>query len=80
MFVLGIKFSIPVLVVLLLSGLVLGLMTRVFPQFNVFMFSFPLNISLAFLAMGLTLNIVAALLSREFNALENHFTHLFQLL
>lgn len=80
MFTLGVKFSAPVLVVLLLSGLVLGLMGRVFPQLNVFMFSFPLNISLAFLAIGLTLNIVAALLSREFDALATHFTHIFQLL
>lgn len=80
MFILGVKFSVPILAVLLLSGLVLGLMTRVFPQFNVFMFSFPLNIGLAFLVIGLTLNMVAALLGREFGALSDHFHQLFQLL
>lgn len=80
MFVLGVKLSVPVLVVLLISGLALGLMARIFPQFNVFMFSFALNIILAFTVMGLTLNIVAALLGREFGALANHFHEMFQLL
>jgi len=80
MFLLGVKFSAPVLVVLLLSSMVLGLMARVFPQLNVFMLSFPLNIGLSFLVIGLTLNLFAALLAQEFNALGQHFVHLFQLL
>jgi flagellar biosynthetic protein FliR len=80
MFVLGVKFSAPILAVLLLSGLVLGIMSRVFPQLNVFMLSFPLNIGLSFLVIGLTLDMVANLLGREFDALGGQFLHLFQLL
>jgi flagellar biosynthetic protein FliR len=80
MFVLGVKFSAPVLAVLLLSGLVLGIMARIFPQLNVFMLSFPLNIGLSFLVIGLTLGMVASLLSREFDSLGEHFLQLFQLL
>ncbi len=79
MFVLGVKFSAPVLAVLLLSGLILGIMARIFPQLNVFMLSFPLNIGLAFVVMGLTLNLVASMLGQEFNALEARFLHLFTL-
>ena len=77
MFVLGIKFSAPILAVLLLSGLVMGIMARVFPQLNVFMLSYPVNIGLAFLLMGLTLNIVADLLRREFFALDGQILELF---
>jgi len=80
MFVLGVKFSAPILAVLLLSGLILGIMARVFPQLNVFLLSFPLNIGLSFLVVGLTLNMAASLLSREFNLLREHFIQLFQLL
>jgi flagellar biosynthetic protein FliR len=80
MFVLGVKFSAPVLAVLLLSGLVLGIMSRVFPQLNVFMLSFPLNIGLSFVVIGLTLDMVASLLGREFDALGEQFLYLFQLL
>lgn len=80
MFVLGVQFSAPVLAVLLLSGLVLGIMSRVFPQLNVFMLSFPFNIGIAFLIIGLTLNMVVTLLGQEFANLEEQFTNLFRLL
>jgi len=77
MFVLGVKFSAPILAVLLLSGLILGIMARVFPQLNVFMLSYPINIGLAFLVMGLTLNFVADLLKREFFLLGGQILELF---
>lgn len=80
MFVLAIRFSAPILAVLLLSGLVLGILSRVFPQLNVFMLSFPINIGLAFIIIGLTLNMVVALISREFSLLPDHFEHLLLLL
>ncbi len=79
-FVLGVKFSAPVLAVLLISGLVLGILSRVFPQLNVFMLSFPLNIGLAFLGIGLTLGLATTLLGREFNALFDQLQQLFGLL
>jgi flagellar biosynthetic protein FliR len=80
MFVLGVKFSAPVLAILLLSSIVLGLMSRVFPQLNVFMLSFPLNIGVSFLVIGLTLGMIANLLSREFDAMGEDFLRMFQLL
>lgn len=77
MFTLGVQLSAPVLAVLLLSGLVLGIMARVFPQLNVFLLSFPLNIGITFLLIGLTLNLVVAVLDQEFAQLEQRFTDLF---
>ncbi len=69
MFQIGFQFSAPVLAVLLLSGLTLGLLARIFPQLNVFMLSFPLNIGIAFVVIALTLNFSAMLISREFDDL-----------
>lgn len=77
MFALGIQFSAPVLAVLLLSGLILGVLARVFPQLNVFLLSFPINIGTAFIVIALTLNLASSLLRREFDALaERIFTML----
>lgn len=76
-FVLGLKISAPVLAVLILVGLILGVMSRIFPQLNVFMLSFPIKIGIAFLIMGLTFQIMAALLTREFGLLEGRFMALF---
>ena len=69
MFSLGIQFSAPVLAVLLLSGLILGILARTFPQGNVFLLSFPLNIGISFTVIGLTLNLVFITLRREFDEL-----------
>lgn len=68
-FYLGIQFSAPILAVLLLSGLILGILARVFPQLNVFLLSFPLNIAISFTVIGLTLPLVTMLLRREFDDL-----------
>lgn len=79
-FFLGIQFSAPILSVLLLSGLILGILARVFPQLNVFLLSFPLNIGLSFTVIGLTLPLVTVLLRREFDDLANRFFTVLQLL
>ena len=78
--VLSIRLVAPVLVLLILSTLTLGIMSRVFPQLNVFMISFPLNIGISFIVMGLTFGIVASLLQEEFAALPERFLNLFRLM
>lgn len=80
MFVLGVQFSVPVLAILLLSGLILGILARSFPQLNVFLLSFPLNIGISFIVIGLTLGMVKILLSREFDTLPDRFLSLLQFL
>ena len=80
MFALGVQFSAPILAVLLLSGLILGVLARVFPQLNVFMLSFPLNIGVSFIVIALTLDMVTALLRREFDALPERLGQLLELL
>ncbi len=79
-FMLGVQFSAPVLAVLLLSGLILGILARVFPQLNVFLLSFPLNIGLSFTVIALTLPLVTILIRREFDDLGERIFTLLQLL
>ncbi len=80
MFVLGMQFAAPVLAVLILSNLILGILARVFPQLNVFMLSFPINISVALGAMAITLNMVAYILAREFDDLGSRILNMLDLL
>lgn len=79
-FFLGIQFSAPILAVLLLSGLILGILARVFPQLNVFLLSFPLNIAISFTVIGLTLPLVTILLRREFDDLGSRIMTILKLL
>ncbi|NLX19573.1 MAG: flagellar biosynthetic protein FliR [Desulfobulbus sp.] len=80
MFTLGVKFSAPILALLLIVNLVLGILARVFPQLNVFMLSFPLNIGITFLVISLTLGAVFTVFRREFDTTGEHILILFQLL
>ncbi len=73
MFAIGVQFSAPVLAVLLLTGLILGVLARVFPQLNVFLLSFPLNIGTAFIVIALTLPMISTLVRREFDTLGERF-------
>lgn len=79
-FVLGIRLAAPVMVALLLTSVVLGIMARAFPQMNVFMVSFPLNIGLGFLVLGMTLLLFFHVLEISFGALTGQVTTLFRLL
>lgn len=78
--VLSVQLVTPILALLMLSNLVLGIMSRVFPQLNVFMLSFPINIGVSFIVMGLTLGVFATMLGKEFSALADRFLQLFNLL
>ncbi len=73
MFVLGVQFSAPVLAILLLSGLILGILARVFPQLNVFLLSFPVNIGTGFIVIALTLNLSQTIIRREIDTIAENF-------
>ncbi|MFO7813508.1 MAG: flagellar biosynthetic protein FliR [Pelovirga sp.] len=78
--ILSVRLVAPIMAILILVTLTLGFMTRIFPQLNVFMLSFPLNIGLSFIIMGLTFGVFAAILQGEFAALSERFLRLFSLL
>ncbi len=78
--VLSIQLVAPILALLILSNLTLGVLSRVFPQLNAFMLSFPINIGVSFIVMGMTLGLFATMLGREFSALADRFLQLFSLL
>ncbi len=80
MFQLAVQFSAPVIILLLLSSFSLGFMSRIFPQLNVFLLSFPLNISISFIVIGLTLNMTVIILSREFDELGKRILSMLQYL
>lgn len=78
--ILSIRLVAPIIALLILVNLTLGFMTRIFPQLNVFMLSFPLKIGISFIVMGMTFGVFAAILQGEFAALPERFLRLFSLL
>lgn len=79
-FVLGVRLAAPVMVALLLTSVVLGIMARAFPQMNVFMISFPLNIGIGFIILGLTLTMFFHVLEVSFSAAKGQIETIFHLM
>jgi flagellar biosynthetic protein FliR len=79
-FVLGIRLAAPVMVALLMTSVALGIMSRAFPQMNIFMLSLPLNIGIGFVILGATLLIFFHVLEVSFGQLKGHVDTLFRLM
>jgi len=80
LFILAVKLGAPVIVALLAAEVVLGIMARSFPQMNVFMISFPLNIGIGFLVLGFTLLAFSTTLANAFGLISGQIQALFKLM
>ncbi len=78
-FVLGIKLAAPVMVTLLATGVVLGIVSRSFPQMNIFMVSMPLNVGVGLLMLGLSLLVFFHTLQNTFGLIDEQINVLFKL-
>jgi len=79
-FILGVRLAAPVMVALLLTSVALGIMARSFPQMNIFMISFPLNIGIGFIVLGMTLPIFFHVLEVAFGTVKGQIETLFSLM
>ncbi len=71
-FSLGLLLSLPVLITLLLTNIVVGLVARAAPQMNLFAVGFPITLVIGFAAIYFTLPGVAGVLGGVFDSMT-HF-------
>ena len=76
-FIIGIRLAAPVMVTLLLTTVALGIMSRAFPQMNIFMLSLPLNVGLGLVVLGMTLTIFFHVLEVSFGDLSAQINALY---
>lgn len=79
-FVIALKISAPVMAVLLFTSVGMGIVARTVPQINIFAISFPLQISVGLVFLGLTAPIFVKLLERILSALPGKIGLLMRLL
>ncbi len=65
-YVIGLQISSPAVGALFITQIALGLVARVAPQMNVFMLSFPMNISVGMILLTFALPYIIALLNQRF--------------
>ena len=79
-FVTGIKIAAPVMAVLMFVNVGLGIVARTVPQVNVFIVGFPLQMLMGFIFLGLSIPLLASLLSWDFHGMAKDLKKILTLL
>lgn len=69
-FELGVRVGMPVMAALLLTNLGIGILTRVVPQINALLFSFPVTIGIGLLIIGASLSLFMGWMQAQMAGLE----------
>jgi len=80
MFVLGLRLTAPVLLLLLFTYVALGLLSRAVPQIQIFFVSFPVTIGLGLFVFALSLPVFLSLTHDGFSALYHRIPQFLHLL
>ncbi|NOZ25371.1 MAG: flagellar biosynthetic protein FliR [Nitrospirae bacterium] len=75
-FILAIKLSAPVITVVMLINIMLGLLSKLIPQFNIFFVGYPIYITMGYIVMLLGLPLMLYLLSGYFLDMKSDLTGL----
>ncbi|VAX29956.1 hypothetical protein MNBD_NITROSPIRAE02-1259 [hydrothermal vent metagenome] len=73
-FVLAIKLSAPVITVVMITNILLGMLSKLIPQFNIFFVGYPIYITMGYIVMLLGLPLMIYLLSGYFIAVKGDLT------
>lgn len=69
-YAMAVRMALPVMAALLLADVALAMIGRSVPQFNVFVVGMPAKIAVGFIIVGVTVPVVAMLMSRAFVGLD----------
>ncbi len=73
-FTLAVKLAAPVITVVMITNMLLGMLSKLIPQFNVFFVGYPIYITMGYLVMLLGLPLLLYLLSGYFTAMKGDLT------
>lgn len=76
LFIVGVKISAPALVALFLSNVVLGILSRVVPQMNVFIVGFPLQIGVGTVVLLIVSPLIVFVFKKLLLGFEENFLEL----
>jgi flagellar biosynthetic protein FliR len=79
-FITAIKISAPILVALFLTDIAIGILSRVFPQMNIFMFAFSVKIAVGFIALIIAMPLFVAIFKKVLNVFEGDLIELLKLI
>ncbi|WP_291572722.1 fused FliR family export protein/FlhB family type III secretion system protein [Clostridium sp. UBA4548] len=79
-FIIGVKIAIPIILILLITEIVLGLVSRVMPQLNVMIMGMPIKLLVGLSAFGLLIPMIMKVVVTNIGRLDHIFTQYFNIL
>lgn len=79
-FVIGFKIAIPIILILLITEIVLGLVSRVMPQLNAMILGMPIKLLVGLSAFGVLIPMIMKAIVTNFGRLDDIFTEYFNIL
>ncbi len=79
-FVSAVKISAPILVALFLTDITIGILSKAFPQMNIFMFAFSVKIIIGFLAIMITMPFFVFVFKKLLFSFEKNLIELLKLI
>ncbi len=73
-FTLAIKLSAPVITVIMITNILLGMLSKLIPQFNIFFVGYPIYITMGYIVMLLGLPLMIYILSGYFIGIKSDLT------
>lgn len=79
-FVIGLKIAIPIILILLITEIVLGLVSRVMPQLNAMILGMPIKLLVGLSAFGVLTPMIMKVIVTNFGRLDDIFSQYFNIL
>jgi len=79
-FAIGLKIAIPIILVLLVTELVIGLVSRIMPQLNAMILGMPIKLLVGLSAFGILLPVIMKLIAANFGRVNEIFNQYFNII
>lgn len=79
-FTIGIKIAVPIMLIILITEIVLGLVSRVMPQLNAMMLGMPIKIFVGLTTFVISIPLVMKIIASNFDAIKDIFSQIFTMM
>ncbi|MDU1413209.1 MAG: fused FliR family export protein/FlhB family type III secretion system protein [Clostridium sp.] len=78
-FSIGFRIAIPIIIIILISEIVLGLVSRVMPQLNAMILAIPIKIAIGLVTLSILLPVIIKTIGNNFGTIKDIFNEIFKL-
>ncbi len=79
-FTIGLKIAIPIILIILITEIALGLVSRIMPQLNAMVLGMPIKIFVGLATFAITIPVIMNIIASNYGAIKDIFSEIFKML